>query len=353
MLGDLPACTGFGVGSMIARYGPDFPFARCTSSLRGADIVFGNLEVVMSAFNPKHDPFHSTHLRAQPAAMAGLRNCGFNVLSLANNHIMQHGHAAVLETVEILRREGITFTGVEDQKSDICNLGLREVAGRKIGFLGYNFRPPQYHLAPPIDVAGSDERILADIEKFRNSVDWLVLSLHWGEEFVTRPSAQQVRQARSYIDAGAHLILGHHPHILQGIERYGRGLIAYSLGDFVFDLWQRRLRESMILHVNLTDSADITFEIEPVVINRRWQPEPMVEGEAAAVRKRIERLAGQIDADLNPQEYERLVSDELARFRREVYWHYATSLHRFGVRRFWENLKGVLGRRLGSRRQSY
>lgn len=346
MLGDLPACSGFGVGSMIERHGPEFPFAKIGKAFAGSDIIFGNLEVVMSRFDRKRDPFGSIHLRAQPKALAGLRQAGFNVMALANNHIMQHGRAAVVETLRLLREAQIAATGIEAADIGVENLAVTTVNGARVGFLAYNFRPPQYFVDPPIDAAGSEERILADLERYRGSADFLVLALHWGEEFVNRPSGEQVRLGRKLIDAGASAILGHHPHIVQGIESYRGRVIAYSLGDFVFDLWQKRLRESMVLRLTLHEPTRVSYEIRPVCINRNWQPELLDGSAAAALQARIAALAQLIDADLPVAEYDELVKNELRRFRREVYLHYIRSARRFGVKRFWANLKGIVSRRL-------
>ena len=119
MLGDLPACSGFGVGSMIARYGPQFPFERCREGLTDSDIVIGNLEVVLSRFNPQIDTFSRIHLRAQPEAVQGLSFAGINAVTLANNHIMQHGTEAVVETIKTLYENGIAHTGIESAELGI------------------------------------------------------------------------------------------------------------------------------------------------------------------------------------------------------------------------------------------
>lgn len=353
MLGDLPACSGFGVGSMIERHGPEFPFATIGTAFAGSDIVFGNLEVVLSRFDREHDPFGSVHLRAQPEVIAGLRQAGFNVMALANNHMMQHGRAAVEETLQLLKEVQIAATGIEAADIGVENFAIQTVKGARVGFLAYNFRPPQYFVDPPIDVAGSEERILVDVERYRERVDFLVLALHWGEEFVNRPSGEQVRLGRKLIDAGASAILGHHPHMVQGIESYRGRVIAYSLGDFVFDLWQQRLRDSMVLRLTLREATRVDYEIKPVRINLAWQPELLEGSAAAALRARIEGLSELIDADFPAAKYDELVKNELRKFRREVYLHYIRSARRFGLKRFWANLKGIMSRRLRRGSESY
>ena len=346
MIGDLPACSGFGVGSMIAKHGPKFPFEKCVAGLAGSDIVIGNLEVVLSRFNSQTEPFASTHLRAQPEAVAGLAFAGINAVTLANNHIMQHGREAVLETTRVLDQNAIAYTGIESAEFKIKNFRLIEKKGRRIGLLGYNLRPEQYSVSPRIDAAGNLDRICSDIEANKGQCDFLLLSLHWGEEFVDRPSPEQVQLGRKLIDCGAHVILGHHPHILQGVERYRGRVIAYSLGDFVFDLWQNRLRKSMILKLELAGSNDIRFEIKPILINRNWQPVLLQGEEASHQRTEIEQLASLIDANASMDDWNREVADELRKFRKSVYSHYLKSLHRFGPKRLFSLAKGIVANRL-------
>jgi gamma-polyglutamate biosynthesis protein CapA len=346
MLGELPACSGFGVNSAILENGPTFPFDHARTALADCDLLFGNLEVVISRFDRDRDAFESTIFRAQPEAAEGLEAAGFDVLSLATNHIMQHGREAVLETIQLLGERDIGCVGIEDRDLDLVNFLIRAVNGARVGFLAYNFRPPQYFVDLRIDVPGTEQRVEQDIEQCRGSVDWLVVSLHWGDEFVDRPSAEQVRQARRFVDAGADVILGHHPHIVQGVEKYQGRVIAYSLGDFVFDLWQPRLRESTILRMDLEDRSDIGYEIIPVRINRRWQPE-VLDGPAAMVAKeRLERRASLINPNLSEADYARLVAAQRHRFRREMRWHYLKNLHRFRSRDLLANLKRIVRGRI-------
>lgn len=159
MLGEGTWSYGHGVGSCIEKLGPLFPFERCADALKEADILFGNLEVVLSAFDKAKDPFNRIYLRGQPAAIEGLVSAGFDVLSLANNHSMQHGRKALEETMEILRKHSLAVTGIDIPQQDIENSCVLERKGLKVVFLGYNFRPQQYFLDPPLYVAGDIDKI--------------------------------------------------------------------------------------------------------------------------------------------------------------------------------------------------
>jgi poly-gamma-glutamate synthesis protein (capsule biosynthesis protein) len=141
------------------------------------------------------------------------------------------------------------------------------------------------------------------------------------------------------------VLLGHHPHILQGVEKYRGRIIAYSLGDFIFDLWQLRLRESMILRLQLDDPDDIGYDVRPMLINRRWQPQVITGVEAAKLKSEIEALSHMIDENADEQAWAREVAQELRRFRRSVYFHYLCNLHRFGAKSLLDNVKGIIKRR--------
>jgi poly-gamma-glutamate synthesis protein (capsule biosynthesis protein) len=346
MLGESPACDGFGVGSKIDRRGPLFPFLHCLNGLQSADVLFGNLEVVISAFDRHNVSFDQSVFRAQPEAVDGLKAAGFDVLSLATNHIMQHGQQALDECLRRLREAGISVTGIARPEMGIQNFQTLERGGLKLGFLGYNQRPQQYFLDPPSYVPGDADAIIADIAAVRSGVDFLVISIHWGDEFIDYPSSDQVRLAHRMVDAGASLVLGHHPHVVQGVELYGAGIVAYSLGNFVFDMWQTRMRQTMILTCRLARDGRIDYEIIPVEINSHWQPEDMGGREGEDLVQAILRLADKISVDTSPDVYR----EELRRcnrsYRRDIYKWYLAHMFRYPPRRLAANLGRIAGKRL-------
>jgi gamma-polyglutamate biosynthesis protein CapA len=346
MLGDLPHNFGFGVGSVIEKHSPLFPFTNCSHETNRADILFGNLEVVLSAFDRKSPNIERTILRGQPNAVEGLSFAGFDVLSLANNHIMQHGRKAIEETINALNKKEIKYVGIEIPESSIYNQALFEINGISICFLGYNLRPQQYFIDPPLYVEGTFERIKNDIEKQRKNANITVISLHWGDEFINRPSPEQIELAHRIIDCGADIILGHHPHILQGVEKYKGKIIAYSLGNFIFDMWQKRLRESMILKIEITDDFKMDFNVIPIFINSAYQPLIADSIVGDKIAERLKAISKEIKNDINSLVYENTVKMELRRYRREVYWHYITNLFRYDPRFIYLNFLGAIKRRM-------
>jgi len=347
MLGDSPVCYGFGVGSMIEKYGSNYPFQHIAEELNKGDIVIGNLEVVISAFNKQIDNFESIQFRGQPEAIHGLVESNFNIVALASNHTMQHGRKGLEETIDILNENNIGFTGIEIPEKQVRNQYFMEKNGLKFCFLGYNFRPQQYFKDPPLWNKPSLELIKDEICKVRDLADCVVITLHWGDEFIEYPSYQQVNLARQLIDSGANIILGHHPHIIQGVEKYNGGVIAYSLGNFIFDMWQKRLRKTMILKCIISKKAEIDFQIIPIEINNKYQPQ-IVHGQAGEILKQeLEKLSLKISNNSTDNDnYNSELNKNTKLFRREIYLHYLYHLHKYGVRPLIGNLLNAMKKRL-------
>ena len=345
MLGDSPQVFGFGVGSAIRRHGPRHPFAFVRERLAAADIAVGNLEVVISGFDPDHTPFEARVYRGQPQAVDGLVAAGFDVLSVCTNHMMQHGQAALEETLALLRGAGIEAIGAVVPALQVANASVVERGGLRFGFAGYNFRPQQYFVAPPAWPAPSFELIAAEIAALRIRADVIIVTLHWGDEFMHQPAPAQVELAHRLVDAGADVILGHHTHSLQGVESYQGAVVAYSLGNFVYDQWQPRLRQSAILHLAIRGPRDMDWRMEPVLINAEHQPVPVDGAMLLQAEERLREMSSKIGGT-TAAEYERELGVQYRRFRREIWLHYLTQFWRFDSRYFLANVAGAIRRRL-------
>jgi len=265
MLGELAICIGHGVNSVIKENGSNFIFEKIRDVLNDKDILFGNLEAVLSEKNLRMTSLKSRQLRGDPDSVRGLKYAGFDVLSLANNHVLEHGKEALLDTIYTLEKNNINYVGVEkyDRKPVVM-----EVKGKKISFLAYCLieEPTAFNSVKTID------EILDDIRKYKDSGDINIVSLHWGTEFMPYPSQHQIELAHKIIDAGADIILGHHPHVLQGIEHYRQKVIAYSLGNFVFDMQEGTSRESIILKITISADNAIKVNLLPVFIDSSYRP---------------------------------------------------------------------------------
>ena len=289
MMGDHPVRIGHGVNSVAKKMGSEFLFDRVAPFLRDADISFGNLEAVLSAKNLRNS-LCSLQLRASPNSVKGLKIAGFNVLSLANNHSMEHGPDAFIETVDILNANGIKPVGLLGTSHNCIPQVIRR-KGVLFGFLGYSFQETKSSYRPLYAQVGSSEGIFEDVKALSEKADIIIVSLHWGDEYIQRPSPEQIKLAHKLVDTGVNIILGHHPHCLQGIESYKKGLIAYSLGNFIFDYWQKKMRESIILRIDVSKKGIIDYSTTPIYINDCYQPEILHGQEQEKLLSKIIRLS--------------------------------------------------------------
>ncbi|MFC1846895.1 CapA family protein [Chloroflexota bacterium] len=292
MLGETPLMIGHGVRSKIREKGAIHPFLRVASLLKEGDIVFGNLEAVLSDKGLDRSKLNSVQIRATPESVDGLKYAGINLLSLANNHIFEHGKEAFYETTDLLSKNNISYFGVNDNKENIQKPLVINTGGVKIACLAFCLFPGETTCRDAI----SPEAIVSDISQAKKAADIVVVSLHWGDEYIKKPSPVQVKMAHKMVDAGANLILGHHPHVLQGIERYKDGFIAYSLGNFVCDMSHLDTRESMVLRIGVSKTGIDSLEIMPVYINKNYQPYILNRDLAEIYRQKIDKLTDEISA---------------------------------------------------------
>ena len=275
-LGDSPISVGFGLASRYRSRGLDAVFSALRPLLNDADFVFGNLECTLSTVGLESGSWRSAQLRGEPDFARALRRAGFTALNVANNHAVQHGVRAFHETLDLLADVGIECCGVRGAAPWCCKPVIwRTGDGYRVGLLGYCRRPRQYGPQEPPFAEGEPQDIVADVQRLRGAVDCVVVSLHWGEEFVSQPSCTEVALAHAVIEAGASLILGHHPHVLRPFERYRQGLIAYSLGNCVADMvWWPEVRRGGVLRCTLDVSGVRSAEFAPTHIDAAYRPLP-------------------------------------------------------------------------------
>jgi len=264
------------IGNIIEREGVDFPFDLIKDITIAADITFGNLENPVSLQGENVGSKYS--FRADPKALVGLKNAGFDVLSLANNHIYDWGGDALLDTLMHLSSIRIIGVGVGKNFDDAHRPKIIEKNGVKFAFLAYSdFAGVSISSisSSPAIASLNIEEIKNDIQKAKNEykADCVIVSMHSGEEYQTKENERQQKFGREIINAGANFVVGHHPHVIQGVEEYNEGVIAYSLGNFIFDQnFSRDTREGLILKV--TVGKNKIEKIEKIKINftKAFQP---------------------------------------------------------------------------------
>jgi poly-gamma-glutamate synthesis protein (capsule biosynthesis protein) len=286
------------LGAAIGSGNLDFPFASVQPLLKDAGVTVGNLE---SALGDVGKPAAKRYtFRAPPAAAESLARAGFDVLSLANNHALDYGPAALLQGLDLLRAQGIATVGAGQDAAAAHRPALYRVNGLTLAFLGYVHVPVEGHLpyfdtktwtatADTPSLAWADPAQIAnDVAAARQEADHVVVLLHSGYEYGAAPSPPQVAAAHAAVDAGAALVVGHHAHILQGVEFYNGGVIVYGLGNFAFTITGPP--ETALLNAWLDEDGVRQIEFIPAVVQASGQPRPADAGEATAIRQQIYAL---------------------------------------------------------------
>ena len=195
--------------------------------------------------------------RLPPARLTVLEQMGVDVVTLANNHTLDYGQDALLDTCALLDGAGIVRIGAGADIDEAAKAEILEVKGKRIGFLAASRVYPDGSWAasgarPGVMSTYDPAMLLEAIRRLRPDCDYLVVYVHWGIERNTSPETYQVTMGRQYIDAGADLVVGSHPHVLQGIEYYKGKPILYSLGNFVFG---SSIPETMLVRVELGEGT--------------------------------------------------------------------------------------------------
>ncbi len=292
------------IATVMQRQGADRPFRNIGPVLRQADIVLGNFEAPISAvtatlfFPEKPYSFH-----ASPPAAQAVAGASFHLLSLANNHALDYGPDALFLTQDLLAAQGVAAFGAGKDLAEARRPVIVTRKGIRFGFLGYGIghstRMYALKARPGISPVVM-ENIRADMEALRRQVDIVVLSLHWGTEYQSVPSARQRAEAHQMIDWGADLIVGHHPHVMQGIEVYKGRIIAYSLGNFIFDQKAEGTDRSYILAATFSKHGPVGGGIIPLDRKDRYFPAVAGGPARAGIMAEVKRISGPLNDAKDP-----------------------------------------------------
>ena len=298
---------GRGVGDSLKANGFGFlhPFTEIFDYFKNADILFGNLEQPITSLEKSLDKNYKYILKSIPEAIQGIQYAGFNMLSLANNHMMDYYWVGLDDTITILDDSDISHAGAGRDLIDARKPAIIEKKGLKIALLAYtDMAYVEYRGNPPLYFAADIhkpgvaplrlELIQEDIQKVQEQVDIIILSLHWGEEDSFRISERQKKLAHELSDAGADIILGHHPHWFQGIEIYNGKPIVYSLGNFIFDQPSPESKESFILDFAYQDTDLTGITAIPIKTVNQIRVIPQKGDEAKKMLKRQQRLSEEL-----------------------------------------------------------
>lgn len=215
------------------------PFAEIRPAL-ASDVVVGNLETPVVEQLPATSPLDTPYRFGGTRSMVRDHLGDFTILSLANNHACDLGPDGQRQSPIILAEEGIVPIGAARADPPLHRVETHTTKGWSIGLLAVTTLlnvevPVDGPQLPYIALADMPGTLLPLVEHARADHDLVIVVVHWGDEYFEAPSGQQQRVARRLIDGGVDMVIGHHPHVLQAIERHGTGLIAYSLGNFLFE----------------------------------------------------------------------------------------------------------------------
>ncbi len=277
---------------------PGYPFARVAGLFAGADLLIGNFEGTLTDRGTALDKMYT--FRAPPDRVDSLAGAGFTAVSLGNNHVGDFGAISVTDTTGTLDRAGVRYAGAGADIEAARRPAVLRAPRANVVLLSYSGVDESAFAgaARPGVARASIEAMTEDVRAARMTTPFVVVALHAGTEYQREPTAFQRAFDRAAIDAGAALVIGHHPHVLQGWERYRGGVILYSLGNFVFDLEQADMDtlgtapfETGVAVVTLHAGSAPDVAFRPAVIDvRENRPRPATDAEAARIAQAFREL---------------------------------------------------------------
>jgi poly-gamma-glutamate capsule biosynthesis protein CapA/YwtB (metallophosphatase superfamily) len=282
---------GRGVGRQIEAHSPQYPFLQTRELIGQADVAFANLE---SPITSQGVPQGGISLGASPSAAEGLADAGFDVVSLANNHALDYGEAGLLETMETLERMSILYAGVGGGSTVVP--AMLDVEGVRLAFLAYN-HVGLGHGRAGAEVSGpaflEAEGAYADVRRAAEEADLVIVSLHWGTEYMPLPDDFQREVAQGLVEAGADLVVGHHPHVTGLVGFHDGGFVVYSLGNFVFDQpFSQETEQGLLLYALLDSTGLKQVRLLPVYIEA-GQPSVLPAPEARSILSDLFELSAE------------------------------------------------------------
>ncbi|HNS34085.1 MAG TPA: CapA family protein [bacterium] len=264
------------VGQKMEKYNNwQWPFEDIAPLTTAADLAVINLESPFTIGGSHLVLTGSFSFKADPQAVAGLNLAGIDIVSLANNHILNQGAKGISDTQKTLTDNSIDFIGAGLDEQAARHPVIREINQIKFGFLAYAY-PDDYSVAatatPGIANLNIDKMQL-EVDQLKAQADVVIVLMHAGIEYKKLPNFEQQQFARAAIDAGADLIVGHHPHWVQSVEIYQGKPILYSLGNLIFDqMWSQETREGALAKIIWRGTDIEKIEIIPVIIEDYARP---------------------------------------------------------------------------------
>lgn len=270
------------VDERMDQKGRTYPFDQIKDLTRNADITIGNLE---SPFREGNADRAAMVFGAEKASIDGLKLAGFDAINLANNHFGNMGQSGMDLTFNWLKENQIDYFGAGANDAKAHSPLIKTVNGQKIAFLGYtdvDLIPNSYTASP--DMSGvaimNTDNLRQDIAAAKKTSDMIIINMHGGYEYTPFVSDRQISFAHTAIDSGADLVIGHHPHVVEGIEFYKGKFIDYSLGNFIFDQpWSTETQQGLVIKYTFIYDKPVKIELIPIHIYDWSQPQIVTSNE--------------------------------------------------------------------------
>ncbi|MFW5866705.1 MAG: CapA family protein, partial [Armatimonadota bacterium] len=306
------------VGDVLPRDEREY-FTRVRSLIQSADFAVGNLECPISTKGSRTDLKLSAtdrtlpneyFFRAPPVQAQRIADAGFDAVTLANNHIMDYGAPALEQTLLLLDEAGVSYAGAGLDRASAREPALATIGGQTLALLAYvdaDTLPATTHFAASDTTPGTVfvhgdgdgnprqhtlEMLREDISAARERADFVIVAFHWGTESKDTPDRLQRALAHRCIEAGADVIVGHHPHVLQGVEIYGGRPIIYSLGNFAFPTPWKNTQYTGAVRIDVENGRWTKLTWHPVRMEHNTGiPAPAEGVDAQRIIARLKRLS--------------------------------------------------------------
>ncbi|MEK7623283.1 MAG: CapA family protein [Patescibacteria group bacterium] len=280
------------VGQKMRQHGFDYPFRQIRDYVKEVDIGFANLETPITP--GREIESGEMTFRADVESAQALRESGFTIVSLANNHTPNFGGKGLADTMRYLGDADILYVGAGLDETTAHKPVFIEDKGIRFAFLAYNdddVVPGSYEAKKnhPGTAFMDLEKAAKSVQEAKAQADIVIVSMHAGNEYVSEPNESQVAFAHAVVDAGADTVIGHHPHVVQTLEQYKGKYIFYSLGNFIFDqMWSQETREGLALQLFFKKDGFRRGALLPIQIDDFSQPKFMEDGKQ--IQRIIDRL---------------------------------------------------------------
>ena len=302
MCGDSFYAIGHGVASSLERLKENFLCSEIVELLRSHELVMGNVECVLSDVGRADHTLRSIQMRGRPECAGYLADWGITVAHVANNHILEHGYGAARDTVDQLHNAGIKTVGSGRDGTFEPGAQIAEIecSGHSISVIGVCFSEEKYAFN-----GGSNlDETIETIKSLYLNDRVVIVSVHWGDEFIDRPSFEQRQIAQEFINAGATLVIGHHPRVVQGIEHRDGRLVAYSMGHFIFDSVIEDTRWSIILSLTISGRDVVHWEYVPIILNEEHHPLFVTGDRKKMLVREVNRRCDLLKTDMSTKLYQ-------------------------------------------------